>query len=269
MSPLAQGTPATRTRLSANAFAMRCELDLVTAAKHDPDARDALVDAFHPLIAGVARSYARSTSIDRAELMQDGVVGLLRALERYDPTIGTPFWAYAGWWVRQAMQRLVTELMRPVVLSDRAVRQLTRIKRARDRLSQENGREPSVAELSTSTGLSREQIGQLTAVERRPRALEEPIDGDQGSAESFGDLLADPRADDAYDGVTWRAHLEELPRLLGALSDRERAIVRGHYGLDGPARTLRELASTLRISAERVRQIEQGALDKLYDAAGA
>jgi RNA polymerase primary sigma factor len=269
VSPLAQDARAPRTRLSGNEFALRCELDLVTAAKRDRDAREALLDAFHPLIAGVARSYARSTSVDRAELMQEGVVGLLRAVERYDPTIGSPFWAYAGWWVRQAMQQLVSELMRPVVLSDRAVRQLTRIKRARARLSQANSREPSVAELSAATGLSRKQIGQLTAAERRPRALEEPIGGDGGSAVSLGDLLADPRAEDAYDGVTWRAHLEDLPRLLGTLSDRERAIVRGHYGLDGPARTLRELASTLGISAERVRQIEQGALDTLRDAAGA
>jgi len=269
MSALARDARATRARLSANAFAMRCELDIVTAAKHDPDARDAVLDAFYPLIAGVARSYARSTSIDRAELMQDGVVGLLRALERYDPTMGTPFWAYAGWWVRQAMQQLVTELMRPVVLSDRAVRQLARIKRARARLSQANGHEPSLAELSASTGLSREQIGRLIAAERRPRALEEPVEGDKGSAAGFGDLLADPRAEDAYDDVTWHAHLEELPRLLGALSDRERDIVRGHYGLGGPARTLRELAATLGISAERVRQIEQEALDKLRDAAGA
>src|SRR3954464_9499027 len=167
MTALSQDTHATSTRLSANAFAMRCELDLVTAAKHDADAREALLDAFHPLIAGVAHSYVRSTSVDRAELMQDGVVGLLRALERYDPAMGTPFWAYAGWWVRQAMQQLVTELMRPVVLSARAARQLARIKRPRARLSQANSREPSVAELSTFTGLSRDQIGRLIAAERR------------------------------------------------------------------------------------------------------
>ena len=245
-----------------------CELDLVVAAKRDPAARERLLETFRPLIASVARTYARSTSVHRAELMQDGAVGLLRALERYDPALGTPFWAYAGWWVRQAMQQLVSELMRPVVLSDRAVRQLARIKRARARLAQANGREPSVAELSVGTGLSRDQIGQLIAAERRPRALEEPIDGDEGATASFGDLLVDPRAEDAYDVATWRAHLEDLPRLLGALSDRERAIVRGHYGLDGPVRTLRELAATLGVSAERVRQIEQGALDKLRDAAG-
>ena len=268
MSVLAAAPRRDRRPSSARPLRARCELDLVTAAQDDADARDALLEAFTPLIASVARTYARSTSVERAELMQEGVVGLLRALERYDATLGTPFWAYAGWWVRQAMQQLVSELMRPVVLSDRAVRQLARIKRTRARLAQANGGEPSITELATATGLSRDQIGRLIAAERRPRGLEEPIDGDQSSAACFGDLLADPRAEDAYEGVTWRVHLEELPRLLGALNDRERAIVGGHYGLDGPARTLRELASTLGVSAERVRQIEQGALDKLRDAAG-
>ena len=268
MSTLVQAPRRGRGPSSAHRLRPCCELDLVTAAQRDADARDALLEAFSPLIAGVARKYARATSVERAELMQAGVVGLLRALERYDASLGTPFWAYAGWWVRQAMQQLVSELMRPVVLSDRAVRQLVRIKRSRARLAQANGREPSVAELSAATELSRDQIGQLISAERRPRALEEPIDDDQGASASFGDLLADPCAEDAYDVVTWRAHLEELPQLLGALSDRERAIVRGHYGLDGPGRTLRELASTLGVSAERVRQIEQGALDKMRDAAG-
>jgi RNA polymerase primary sigma factor len=273
VNALAEVTPAPapgrRAPTASRPLVTPCELDLVTAAQRDAGARDALLDAFHPLIASVARTYARSTSVERAELMQEGVVGLLRALERYDASLGTPFWAYAGWWVRQAMQQLVSELMRPVVLSDRAVRQLARIKRTRARLSQANGREPSVAELSRETGLSRDQIGQLSAAERRPRGLEEPIDGDQGSAATFGDALADPRAEDAYDVVTWRAHLEELPGLLGTLSDRERAIVRGHYGLDGPARTLRELAATLGVSAERVRQVEQTALGKMRVAAGA
>jgi RNA polymerase primary sigma factor len=268
VSALVEAPRRARRPSSARPFRACCELDLVTAAQDDAEARDALLDAFTPLIGSVASTYARSTSVARAELMQEGVVGLLRALERYDASLGTPFWAYAGWWVRQAMQQLVSELMRPVVLSDRAVRQLARVKRMRARLAQDNGREPSIAELSTATGLSRDQIGRLVAAERRPRGLEEPIDGDRSSAACFGDLLADPRAEDAYEGVTWRVHLEELPRLLDALNDRERAIVSGHYGLDGPARTLRELASTLGVSAERVRQIEQGALDKLRDAAG-
>jgi RNA polymerase primary sigma factor len=247
---------------------VRCEIELVVAAKGDPVARARLLEAFRPLVASVARRYARSTSVHRAELMQEGAVGLLRALERYDPTLGTPFWAYAGWWVRQAMQQLVTELMRPVVLSDRAVRQLARIKAARSRLAQANGREPSLGDLADSTGLTRDHVDHLVAAERRPRALEEPIDGEHGDVASFGELLADPGAEDAYEGVTWRTHVEELPRLLDALTDRELAVVRGHYGLGGSPQTLRELGGRLGVSAERVRQIEHGALDKLRDAAG-
>ena len=88
--------------------AAESELELVVAAQHDPLARARLLDAFRPLVASVARMYAQSTSVDRAELMQEGAVGLLRALERYDASLGTPFWAYASWWVRQAMQQVVS-----------------------------------------------------------------------------------------------------------------------------------------------------------------
>jgi RNA polymerase primary sigma factor len=101
------------------------ERELVLAAKEcRGEARGALLEAFTPLIGNVARGYRGASGVGRAELMQEGVVGLLRALERYDPELETPFWAYASWWVRQAMQQLVSELSRPVVVPDRAARQL-------------------------------------------------------------------------------------------------------------------------------------------------
>jgi RNA polymerase primary sigma factor len=101
------------------------ERELVLAAKEcRGEARGALIEAFTPLIGNVARGYRGASGVGRAELMQEGVVGLLRALERYDPELETPFWAYASWWVRQAMQQLVSELSRPVVVPDRAARQL-------------------------------------------------------------------------------------------------------------------------------------------------
>src|SRR4051812_40719990 len=203
LAPDTRATRATRAGLSANAFAMRCELDLVTAAKHDDDAREALLDAFHPLIAGVARSYARSTSVDSAELMQDGVVGLLRALERYDPAQGTPFWGYATWWVRQAMQQLVSELARPMVLSDRALRQLARVKGARRAYGQAHGREPTTPELAAETGLRREQVESLIAAERQSRALDARCDPD-GEGATLGDRIADPGSEQAYERVPER-----------------------------------------------------------------
>src|SRR5688500_20356844 len=107
--------------------------------------------------------------------MQEGVVGLLRALGRYDLEQGTPFWAYASWWVRQAMQQLVSELSRPVVLSDRAARYLARLKTAHAEAIQSTGREPSRADLAERTGLTLDQVDDLLAAERAPRSLEQPV----------------------------------------------------------------------------------------------
>ena len=145
------------------------ERRLVQAAREgDRRAREELVEAFLPLIAGVARVYRGSPSITRVELIQEGVVGLLRALERYDPALGVPFWGYATWWVRQAMQQLIAELTRPLVLSDRALRQLSRLKRAHGDYLAEHGREPSGNELAVSTGLTHAQVGEMLALERVP-----------------------------------------------------------------------------------------------------
>jgi RNA polymerase sigma factor (sigma-70 family) len=200
--------------------------------------------------------------------MQDGVVGLLRALRRYDPALETPFWAYASWWVRQAMQQLVSELTRPVVLSDRAIRALARLKDARRAHLQACGREPTLTELAAATGLALSQVEDLIVSERSPRGLEEPVNGDDGGGGSatFGDMLADPLAEEAYERVPLHMQVQQLPALLEGLDDRERLILRCRFGLAGPERTLRELAETLGVSAERVRQIEQRALGKLRTA---
>jgi RNA polymerase primary sigma factor len=245
-------------------LAPAAERALVLAAKaREPGARAALIDAFVPLTASVARIYRGSPAVSRLELMQEGAVGLLRALERYDPALGTPFWAYGSWWVRQAMQQLVAELGRPVVLSDRAMRQLARIKDAQRDHLQRAGCEPTLTEVAAAAGLPRDQVEQLIAAERKPRGLEEPIGGDDDVAATFGELLADPRAEDAYDRVPGRLEVGKVRNRLRGLSDRERTIVRARYGLDGPERTLREVAVGLGVSAERVRQIEQLALEKL------
>jgi RNA polymerase primary sigma factor len=248
-------------------LAREAERELMLAAKAgDQDASDALVEAFLPLIASVARLYRGSAAVNRGELMQEGVVGLLRALERYDTTLETPFWAYASWWVRQAMQQLVSQLTRPVVLSDRAIRQLTRVRDARRQHLQSHGSEPTCDQLAAETNLGRSQVEDLIVAERSPRALDEPLRGEEGVGATLGDLLADPHAEDAYDRVPQRLAMEALPGLMDALGDRERRILCARFGLDGPERTLREVAGELGVSAERVRQLEQRALDKLRAA---
>jgi RNA polymerase primary sigma factor len=239
---------------------------LLAARRNRPYARARLIESFMPLIGSVARIYARVPAVDRSELMQEGVVGVLRALERYDPELGTPFWAYASWWVRQAMQQVVSELSRPVVLSDRALRQLARVRDARRTFVRVNTREPSLQELASASELTLEQLHRLTVADRQARGLEEPIDEPGGTGATFGDSLRDPRAEEVYDELPLRLGAAEIPRLLAHLSQRERAVVVARYGLDGPERTLRELGRELGVSAERVRQIEQTGLEKMRAA---
>jgi RNA polymerase primary sigma factor len=240
---------------------------ILRAKAGGPRDREELVKWFAPMIAGVARAYRRSAAVDREELTQEGVVGLLRALERYDPERGVPFWAYAVWWVRQAMQQVVSELSRPIVLSDRALRQLARIKDAQRQFEQAYHHEPRPSELAPLVGLPRWQIESLTRAERNARGLDEPAVGERSEGTSLAELLADVPAQDAYDRVDQRELARTVPNLLAHLDERERTIIRSRFGLGRPAQTLREVAPELGISAERVRQIEHDALEKLYSVA--
>jgi RNA polymerase primary sigma factor len=243
------------------------ERRIVQAAKDgDRRAREELVEAFLPGIAGVARVYRGSPSITRVELIQEGVVGLLRALERYDPTLGVPFWGYATWWVRQAMQQLIAELTRPTVLSDRTLRHLAQLKRAHGQYRQQHGHEPTGNQLATDTGLTHAQVGELLALERIPQSMDEPVKGADGELGAFGELLADPLAEDAYEQLLDHSESEQVRALLGSLNERERTILRAHYGLDGDEQSLREIGERIGLSGERVRQIEDRALGKLRAA---
>jgi RNA polymerase sigma factor (sigma-70 family) len=244
------------------------ERRLVRAAKAgDAAARARLVEAFLPLIGALARRH-RNAHVQRMELLQEGVVGLLRALDGFDPDRGTPLWPYASWWVRQAMQQLVAELTRPVVLSDRALRSLARLREAHREATRGGGREPTAAELAERSGLSAEHVQDLMASDRVARSVDEPVTGDDGAIGAFGELLVDPLAEGEYERVLAAMEIDELHAVLAGLSDREREVLRLRYGLSGEERSLREVGARLGLSGERVRQIEQRALGKLAAATG-
>jgi RNA polymerase primary sigma factor len=239
---------------------------VVATEAGDEEACRRLVRAFLPAITGLAHRYFGIPGVERTELIDEGVLGLLRAVKRYDPRFDTPFWAYASWWVRQAMQRLVAEVTRPTVLSDRALRNLAAVRAARRDHLRDHGREPTRTELAGATGFTVTQLDPLLAVELAPSALEEPLSTDDATA-TVGQAIADPRAEQEYDGVLDRIEMEEVRDLTATLDERERSVLSRRYGLGQSPETLREIGDGLGVSAERVRQIEVEALKKLRDAA--
>jgi len=243
------------------------ERDLAIAAgAGEPDGSQDLVEAFLPSIAGLARHFPSGSGVDRQELMQEGVAGLLSAARRYDPALNTPFWAYASFWVRKAMQELVASLTRPVALSDRAVRHLAHIKAARTQHLQIHSVEPTNEELSVATGLTMVQIERLQATDRTPRGMEEVLGSDENATSTVGDRIIDPVAERAYEHVLDTIENGEVRDLADGLDDRERVVIRAHYGLGQRAETLNEIGGGLGLTAERARQIEAGALTKLRAA---
>jgi RNA polymerase primary sigma factor len=233
------------------------ERDLAIAAEAGgPDARRKLVEAFLPSIAGLARRFPPRIGVERRELMQEGVAGLLFAAQRYDSALNTPFWAYASFWVRKAMQELVAELTRPVALSDRAARALAHIRTSRSEHVQAHRAEPTTDELINATGFTRGQLESLQALERTPREMEERLSA----------TIIDPAAEQAYQQVLDDIEIRQVRDLADRLDERERAVIRGHYGLGEPAQTLNQIGGTLGLTAERARQIEVGALNKLREA---
>jgi RNA polymerase sigma factor (sigma-70 family) len=164
------------------------------------------------------------------------------------------------------MQELVAEVARPVALSDHAARGLARLKAERRSHVQAHRVEPSRRELAAATGFGLAQIDSLLASDRAPRSFEDPVAlGD--AAATFGDTVADPRAEDEYARVLDRLETQVVRSLAEQLEARERAVLESHYGLGRPQRTLKEIGSDFGISAERVRQIEKEALEKLRLAA--
>jgi RNA polymerase sigma factor (sigma-70 family) len=234
---------------------------VVRAQAGDLVAREQLIDHLLPLVSGIARRY-RTEGLEQTDLIQEGIVGLLRALERYEPERSVPFAAYAAWWIRQALQDARSDFIRPFRLPPKALRQLSQLKSEHQRIYQSERRSAGVAELADRMSIDRDQAEALTAADAHVRSLDEAIEG-AGDVGTLGDLLEDPLSADAYEDVIDAIAGEQLKALLSRLTDREREIVHARFGFETEPERLVDIGERLGLSAERVRQIEQRALAKL------
>jgi RNA polymerase sigma factor (sigma-70 family) len=250
--------------LGRESEAARAEQRLVAAAASgEPRARERLVEAFMPRIAGLAGRFSGS-GVEAADLRQQGCLALLEALERYRPGRGAPFWAYASAWVHGAMYRLAYDQRQALHLPAAALAQLGQLRRTASEL----GGAQRLASVAEAAGVELEQAHCLLAAGGRPRSLDEPL-GPEADAARLGDLLSDPCAEEAYDEVDRRVSRPAHPApavLLAALPNREREVLVRRFGLGVPSETLAQVGRRLGVTRERTRQIEQRALGKLRAA---
>ena len=220
-----------------------------------------LVQSNLRIVVTFARRYRGMPLVD---LIQEGNLGLLRAVDKFDHRRGLRFSTYAAWWIRHALGRALADQSKMIRLPVHLTGAVQRVRRAQDRLHRETGRTATPEELATRTGLPLEQVRRALDVVAQPISLETPVGGGDRDGADLGDFVIDTSAPTADEVVAQSELRVETKALLSELPEREAEIIRLRFGLGGGAqRTLEEIGARLSLSRERARQLERDALKKL------